>query len=127
VISDLTGVPPAGRPGRLRRQEVTMVALAQTRTAALVILFALAAASAAPAQVPPSADSIEKAGDAEDSVRRAVARARTVAITKLLSPKCGRLFVEFQDLTVALSRTFSPPAKKHPSSTSGAWPSATGE
>ncbi|HEY6066384.1 MAG TPA: hypothetical protein VIY96_09525 [Thermoanaerobaculia bacterium] len=62
---------------------------------ALVVALALAFASIAEAQT--SAGSAEPAGYVAPAVAPAVDRARTVALGKLKSSRCRRLFTDFQD------------------------------
>ncbi len=67
----------------------------EARCFALAALV-FAASSLAEAQAP--AASFEDTGYVEPSVAPAVARARTVALKKLGTPRCQRLFAEFRDL-----------------------------
>ena len=73
-----------------------MVAVARVRPAALSVCLVLAA-SLASAETPPPSGPLEK-GYVEGNLGLHIARARTIALKKLRSASCRRLFSEFKDL-----------------------------
>ena len=75
-----------------------MARVARSCPGAIAFCAALAAAFSASGQSTPPVGSIAKAGDFDASVQFHVVWARDIALEKLGSPDCRRLFAEFHDL-----------------------------
>ena len=75
-----------------------MVALASVRTGAFVLGIALFPLADAGGQTGQEARNTSDTGYIEGPIRISVTRARQIAIQKLRSPRCRRLFEDFRDL-----------------------------
>jgi hypothetical protein len=75
-----------------------MVALASVRTGAIVLGIAVFPMADAGAQSSQPARNASDAGYVEGTIRISVTRARQIAIQKLRSPRCRKLFEDFRDL-----------------------------